>query len=165
MWINSKNLNAYNIYIHLYILTHKHIKSNHIKLLIFGLFGPRKIIILCGLMQCFSKCGLWTTNSSSAWELVKNASSQIPPQIYCIRNWGWDLAIYGITKPPVIRIPTNIWEPLVNVFIEQLLCARFCASHFFYSMNRNGHGSCPQRTYTLLERTKLWEAQISCYSF
>lgn len=37
--------------IHSYILTNKHIKLDHIKLLIFGHFGPTKMAVSYGLMQ------------------------------------------------------------------------------------------------------------------
>lgn len=45
------------------------------------------------LMQWFLKCDPWTSSNNIAWELVRNANAQAPPQIYLIRLWRQDPAI------------------------------------------------------------------------
>lgn len=44
-------------------------------------------------LQPFSTCGSWTSSSSIAWELAKNANSQASSQIFWIRNFRWDPTI------------------------------------------------------------------------
>ena len=51
------------------------------------------------LVQWFSECGLWTSNLSITWELVRNANSWAPPHTFSSRNSG------NGAQPPVLTSP------------------------------------------------------------
>lgn len=81
----------------------------------------RKGMPLPDLDQQFSKCGHWTTSSSSSssiWDLVRNADSQ---QTCSIRNSGMGPSNQCFKKMLwLILMHTKIWEPLPHNSKEKI---------------------------------------------
>lgn len=85
------------------------------------------------VQHCLSKCDSWTSSTSIiTWELVRNAHSPAPSQIFWTRNFWWVLMI-AVYQTLQVRAS----EPVMNV-ITRVTSWKHCFNCFFSSDILNG---------------------------